>query len=66
MPILTEEEIERRQIDDFSWVFDISCANLPPARGSELRAADPDVKFEHWLYEHGSDWILPYLASDGE
>jgi len=60
------EEFERHRIDDLSWVFDVSCRNLPPGRESELRAADPDVKFEHWLYEHGSDWIRPNLASDDE
>jgi hypothetical protein len=60
------EELERHRIDDLSWVFDVSCGNLPPGRRSELRAPDPDVKFEHWLYEHGSDWIPPYLASDDQ
>jgi hypothetical protein len=59
-------QIERHEIDDQAWVFDVSCANLPPARGTALRPADPAIKFEHWLYEHGSDWILPYLASDNE
>ncbi len=58
------EKFEQCQIDDLSWVFDVSCANLPPATGSQLRAADPDVKFEAWLYEHGSDWILPYLDTE--
>ena len=57
------EEFERHQIDDLSWVFDVSCGNLPPGRGSELRVPDPAVKFEHWLYEHGSDWIPPAPCS---
>jgi hypothetical protein len=60
------EKFEQYQIDDLSWVFDVSCGNLPLRRGSELRAADPGVKFEHWLYEHGSDWIPSDLASDNE
>jgi hypothetical protein len=63
---ITRAEVERREIDRLSWVFDLSYSHLPPARETELRTGDQGVKFEHWLYEHGSDWILPYLASQVE
>jgi hypothetical protein len=51
------------QADPISWVFDVTCENLPPADHSWLRDADPSIEFRAWLYEHGSDWIYPYIKS---
>jgi hypothetical protein len=44
-------------------VFDVTCENLPPAGQSWLREAEPSIEFRAWLYEHGSDWIYPYIKS---
>ena len=54
------ERVKQQNIDSFSWVFDISCESLPPANKNPFRKVDPDVSFETWMYEHSSDWILPY------
>jgi hypothetical protein len=48
-------------IDLKSWVFDLYCSNLPETEYTWLREYDPDVYFAPWLYEHGSEWIMPYL-----
>jgi len=43
------------------WVFEVCCDNLPPTKHRWLRSADPEVYFAPWLYEHGSEWIMPHL-----
>lgn len=53
--------INDKKINPMSWVFNISCDNLPETKVSMLNECDSDVEFRHWLYEHGSDWITPYL-----
>ncbi|MFW6116796.1 MAG: hypothetical protein ACOC6F_03625, partial [bacterium] len=55
-------EVEQRGIDDVGWVFDITCGSLPPSSVSQLREADPELTFEPWQYEHGSQWIMPYVS----
>lgn len=47
--------------DTKDWVFEVCCDNLPPTDLRWLRPQDPDVYFAPWLYEHGSEWIMPYL-----
>jgi hypothetical protein len=54
-------EVNRAGLDPQSWVFDLTCAHLPPASMSHLRETDPSVIFAPWLYEHGSEWIMPFL-----
>ena len=49
--------------DGQDWVFDLTCENLPPASNTWLREPDPSIVFRAWLYEHGSDWIYPYIKS---
>ena len=44
-----------------SYVFDVGCDNLPLSQVSQLRPAEPGLRFSPWLYEHGSPWIVPYL-----
>jgi hypothetical protein len=53
----------KAQADPLSWVFDVTCENLPPAEQSWLREAEPSIEFRAWMYEHGSDWIYPYIKS---
>lgn len=48
-------------LDPQSWVFDVTLGNLPASPGNLLRDADPEVEFSPWQYEHGSEWIMPYL-----
>jgi hypothetical protein len=55
------KEVRQAGADTQSWVFDVSCANLPPSEIGLLRKAEPDLRFDPWLYEHGSAWIMPYL-----
>jgi hypothetical protein len=55
------EQAKAVGVDPQRWVFDICCENLPPADHTWLREADPQVYFAPWLYEHGSEWIMPYL-----
>jgi len=49
--------------DGLGWVFDVTCENLPPTSQSWLREADPSIGFRAWMYEHGSDWIYPYIKN---
>ncbi len=53
--------VDQIGIKPFSWVFDITCQNLPSSTKNMLRNDDPSVVFGQWLYEHGSDWITPFL-----
>jgi hypothetical protein len=55
------EEVSRSEAADFAWLFDLTCAHLPAAARNSLRVADGSIEFAHWLYEHGSSWIYPYL-----
>lgn len=55
------KEIEVRGIEPRSWLFDVSCENLLLAEGTEVGAGDSSITFDHWLYEHASDWMLPYV-----
>ena len=57
-------EVVKREIDARSWVHDVVCENLPPGDGPGLREGDASVEFEHWLYEHSSNWILPYVRRE--
>jgi hypothetical protein len=54
-------QVEDRGIDDVSWVFDVTCDSLPSSSDTQLRDPDPSLRFSPWLYEHGSEWIMPYL-----
>ena len=47
--------------DSQSWLFDVCCGNLPISQVSLLRPPQPGLRFDPWLYEHGSPWIVPYL-----
>ena len=55
-------EAERLGLDGQSWLFDVTCDHLPPSSTNYLRDPDPVVKFSPWMYEHGSEWIMPYLT----
>ena len=56
--------VDQHNVDPQSWVFDISCNNLPASTQTWLKAPNPEVNFAPWLYEHGSDWIMPYLQGE--
>ena len=58
-------EVTKASLDGQSWVFDLTCDHLPPASTSFLRETDPSVRFAPWLYEHGSEWIMPFLKPLG-
>lgn len=49
-------------VETQSWLFDVTCETLPVATVDPLRASQPELTFAPWLYEHGSDWIMPYLG----
>src|SRR6266498_185993 len=55
------DEVDRLVVesgaDPKSWIFDITCENLPPSSSTWLRKKNPSIEFRAWLYEHGSDWI---------
>jgi hypothetical protein len=53
--------VKQHRIDAQEWVFSVHCRNLPQAQDNFLREPDPDVRFSPWMYEHGSEWIMPYL-----
>lgn len=53
--------VDQTGLDPQSWVFAITCDSLPPASRTHLREPDPGVQFAPWQYEHGSEWIMPYL-----
>ena len=55
--------VSEDQADPMSWVFDVTCDNLPLANHAWLREVDPSIEFRAWLYEHGSDWIYPYIKA---
>jgi hypothetical protein len=59
------ELVTRRGIDPQSWVFDITVDSLPPAESNFLRQPNPQMRFAPWQYEHGSEWIMPYLEAEG-
>jgi hypothetical protein len=51
-------------LDTQSWVFDVVLGNLPAASVNLLLEQDPQVVFAPWQYEHGSEWIMPYLGQE--
>ena len=53
--------VEKMEIDPKSWVFRVQSEQLPLSSKSWLRKTDPSVYFAPWQYEHGSEWIMPYL-----
>ena len=53
--------IEKIGLDAKSWIFDIQCSNLPASSRTWLRQPDSSVYFAPWQYEHGSEWIMPYV-----
>jgi hypothetical protein len=53
--------VRRLDLDPQSWLFGITCDSLPPSSRTHLREPDPSVQFAPWQYEHGSEWIMPYL-----
>lgn len=55
------ERVSQAKADPQAWVFDVCVENLPASAQSLLRAPEPDLRFDPWLYEHGSPWIVPYL-----
>ena len=61
---LIQRRVAQGDIDKLSWVFDISLDDLRPVDVSPLRKADPEIRFDTWMYEHSSDWILPYVEKD--
>ena len=61
-----KKKLTQRRIDAHSWVFDVSSRSLPRAAGTALRSGDPGIGFEHWMYEHSSDWIFPYVGREAQ
>ncbi len=53
--------IEKYEIDSKSWVFQVQYDNLPATSSTWMRKSDPSVYFAPWQYEHGSEWIMPYV-----
>jgi hypothetical protein len=53
------------RVQDRSWVFNITCANLASVTGTanfdDAPSPQPDLNLRHYLYEHSSNWILPYI-----
>jgi hypothetical protein len=49
---------------DLGWVFDIGLSSLPKTDVTDLRPMDESIKFEHWMYEHGSNWLVPFINDD--
>lgn len=56
---------KRARVQDRSWVFDIACDTLMSATGKVETGGrpegEPDLRLGHYLYEHSSNWILPYI-----
>lgn len=50
--------------DDLGWVFGIGLSSLPETIVTDLRPEDESIKFEHWMYEHGSNWLVPFINDD--
>jgi hypothetical protein len=55
--------VREAQADPMNWVFEVTCENLPPTATTWLSEPDSSIEFRAWLYEHGSDWIYPYIKS---
>ncbi len=55
------DQVKRNKVETHSWVYDVSLAGLPLASQTRLRTPDPEIQFDHWMYEHSSKWIYPYL-----
>jgi hypothetical protein len=55
------QEVKQGQVDCHTWVGDLTLASLPPSTQVSLREPDGEIQFDHWLYEHSSKWIYPYL-----
>jgi hypothetical protein len=58
---LLRKEVEQNQVKAHSWVYDLTLACLPVESKTNLREPDTEIQFDHWLYEHSSKWIYPYL-----
>jgi hypothetical protein len=56
------EQIKKNGIEPFSWIFDVSCSNLPKVKKSQHRRPQRDITFDTWMYEHSSNWVLPFLG----
>ncbi len=55
------EKVRQSKADSQSWVFDVGVNNLPGSGIGLLRQPDAELRFDPWLYEHGSPWIVPYI-----
>lgn len=55
---------DESQVDDMAWVYGIGLSSLPSTEVSDLRAGEDDIVFEHWMYEHGSNWLVPFINDD--
>ena len=58
-------------VNPMSWIFDVDLGSYSRAvgvrPGIDRTKPDPDVTFEHYLYEHSSDWALPqYRGTEDE
>ncbi|MFC1961396.1 hypothetical protein ACFLYO_11890 [Chloroflexota bacterium] len=53
--------IKTSSADMQDWVFDVTMKNLSPSEVSLLCEKDQQIQFEPWMYEHGSEWIMPYI-----
>ncbi len=58
---LFNKTVNQNKIETHSWVYDLTLASLPLASQSDLRAPDPEIRFDHWLYEHGAKSIYRYI-----
>ena len=51
-------------IDTYEWLFDLTIHNIRTVTGEkndhDILPVSPDITFEHYYYEHSSDWILPH------
>jgi hypothetical protein len=57
------------QVETQSWVYDVTVESLRRSCPTLLADFDsapigPGVKLEHYLYEHSSNWILPFLDDE--
>lgn len=57
----------RLPLKDFSWVMDVSAEDLPRVSEKDnsymAPRAEPEMRLRHYLYEHSSDWLMPYLQN---
>ncbi len=58
------EVVTESGADDLSWVYGIGLSSLPPTDVTDLRPGDESIVFEHWMYEHGSNWLVPFINDD--